>query len=324
MESVAVARVLHNHTAAVNSLDFSKDGEFLLSSGNDRRICLYKCTEGMLQRLVVCAKYGACLARFTHDPLSIILTGTAQGDSSIRYMSLHDNRYLRSFSAHTAAVVCVDMSPKEDLFTSASMDGTIRLWDLRSPDCQGVMRSSDSSTLRSAVAFDPTGAVLASAVNGQVWMYDVRMYDQGPFLTASPGLGTSAHSISTLRFSNDGKYLLAAMAGAQVTLLDAYTGTVLQEFLRRPGERRLPLECCFSPDSEFVVGGSEDGAIWRWRTSTGEAMKPMQGHAAPVGAVQCNPTRMMMASACSAVALWLPTTGSHDPLQPDATLGAVC
>ena len=62
----------------------------------------------------------------------------------------------------------------------------------------------------------------------------------------------------------------------------------------------------FGPDAEYVLSGSEDGTVWRWRTATGEALPPLQGHTGPVGALKVNPTRMLLASACSALCLWLP------------------
>ena len=73
MSWLAVARVLREHTAQINSLDFSKDGELLLSSGDDARLSLYSTTQGVPQRVAVCAQHGAELARFTHDPMSVIM-----------------------------------------------------------------------------------------------------------------------------------------------------------------------------------------------------------------------------------------------------------
>lgn len=89
-------------------------------------------------------------------------------------------------------------------------------------------------------------------------------------------------------------------------LLDAFSGALERVFSGHDNSRQLPLEPCFGPDAEYVLSGSEDGTVWRWRTATGEALPPLQGHTGPVGALKVNPTRMLLASACSALCLWLP------------------
>ena len=91
----------------------------------------------------------------------------ARTHAQIRYLSLHDERYLRCFKGHGKPVVGLEMSPKEDLFASASLDETVRIWDLRSTDCVAALRySSNGEQSRPAVAFDPQGVVLAAAISG--------------------------------------------------------------------------------------------------------------------------------------------------------------
>lgn len=55
---------------------------------------------------------------------------------TIRYLSLHDNKYLRYFKGHKSRVTSLCMSPEDDTFMSASEDKTVRLWDLRSTNAQ--------------------------------------------------------------------------------------------------------------------------------------------------------------------------------------------
>lgn len=91
----------------------------------------------------------------------------------------------------------------------------------------------------------------------------------------------------------------------KVYLLDAYKGDLLHTFVGHENTQGLQLEACFSADSDYVLAGSENGSIWRWHTRTGQAMPVLKGHPGPVTALRCSPTRMMMASACSFVSLWL-------------------
>jgi COMPASS component SWD2 len=303
MSWLEIARVLKEHSAPITSLDFSKDGELLLSAGEDTKLCLYSTTQGTLQRQAVCGPQGASLARFTHDPLSVVVASPA--DHAVRYMSLHDNRYLRSFRAHSAPITALEMSPKEDFFTTAAMDETARIWDLRTTNCQGVMRFAGGGH-RPTTAFDPHGLVFAAAVAGsQVKLFDVRAYDKGPFCTFAPDL-SGPKDFSGIKFSGDGKLMLLSTTNGMHALLDAYKGGLLHTFTGHLNEQGLPLEACFTPDAGFVISGAEDGSLWRWQTSTGQASPILREHHAPLRSIKCNPTRMMLATACSQLSLWLP------------------
>jgi len=164
---------------------------------------------------------------------------------------------------------------------------------------------------RPAVAFDPQGVVFAAAIcGGRIKLFDVRAYDKGAFLTfLTSDLGGS-RSFSGIKFSNDGAHMLLCTTGGTHALLDAFKGNIVQTYsghITNPdAQPSQPLEACFGPYSEFVLAGGGDGGIWRWETRSGKALRTLRGHHAPVGAIRCNPTRMMIASADTATCLWLP------------------
>lgn len=67
------------------------------------------------------------------------------------------------------------MSPIDDTFLSGSLDKTIRLWDLRSQNCQGLMHLPG----RPVAAFDPEGLIFAAGINSeQIKLYDLRSFDK--------------------------------------------------------------------------------------------------------------------------------------------------
>lgn len=95
-------------------------------------------------------KHGVCNLCYTHAPQAVIhasnkvgldsaagqwhpeeasvfrsqsqasLIGMQGLDHTLRYLSLHDNRYLRYFKGHTQQVTTLCLSPKNDLFMSAA------------------------------------------------------------------------------------------------------------------------------------------------------------------------------------------------------------
>ena len=96
----------------------------------------------------------------------------------IRYLNVGENKYISYFRGHSKRVVALCMSPTDESFLSGSLDKTIRLWDLRSANCQGLMHLAG----RPVAAFDPEGLIFAAGINSEsVKLYDLRSFDKGPF-----------------------------------------------------------------------------------------------------------------------------------------------
>ena len=328
--------------ASVTSLDFDDQGEFLLAACDDDTVKLYNAKSGVEVKTLFSQKYGAHLARFTHHSSSIIYASTKL-DDSIRYLSTHDNAYLRYFKGHTAPVTALAVCPASDTFLSCSLDNTVRLWSLSSPSPQARL----NLTTPHLAAYDPSASVIAIASSSTqtVLLYDLRNYDKAPFATfdlrkylgpprptvinaATPG--TTAPPLADwtkLEFSNDGKNLLLGTNNSSTghLLLDAFDGS-LRAFCTRshplvnpraapgvPGQLGQG-DVCFSSDGRYIVGGSggdRDAIVW---DSQGQVeietkqLKPLCGLPCKSKAaiMEWNPRYNMCASADREVVFWVP------------------
>ncbi|XP_074644146.1 WD repeat-containing protein 82-like [Tubulanus polymorphus] len=302
VRSFRVAKVFRENTDKINCMNFSANGETLISSSDDDSIVIYDCQNGTPKRTLNSKKYGVDLIQYTHATNAAIHSST-KVDDTIRYLSLHDNKYIRYFPGHTKKVVTLCMSPVDDTFLSGSLDRTIRLWDLRSHNCQGLMHL----TGRPVAAFDPEGLIFAAGINSEhVKLYDLRSFDKGPFATFKLTQDREC-DWTGLKFSPDGKMILISTNGQAVHLIDAFQGASLQTFMGITNNKGLAMEASFSPDSQFVFSGSTDGRVYCWNTETGARVAILNAeHGGAVQCVQFNPKYMMLASACSNMAFWLP------------------
>lgn len=137
--SFRASKTLRYHkNAEISSIDFDDNGEFCLSSADDESIQIYDINKGTHKSTVYSKKYGVALAKFTHS------SGTSKGcifastkvDNTIRYVTFHDNSFVRYFKGHEKAVNSIEVSPLNDWFLSSSEDNTVKIWDIRSPNVQ--------------------------------------------------------------------------------------------------------------------------------------------------------------------------------------------
>ncbi|EJU04611.1 WD40 repeat-like protein [Dacryopinax primogenitus] len=336
----------------ITSLSFDNTGEFLVTAGEDEAFRLYNCRQGKLVKPFWSKKYGVDLATFTHKSTTILHASTKE-DNTVRYHSLHDNRYLQYFKGHQRRVICIQMSPVDDTFLTSSLDKTVRLWDLRSPTCRGLLNLPRAPV----VAYDNTGVVFAVALSSppRIALYDASAWDTEPFLSvelndtqlAQRAFPPRVPVVTSLQFSSNGKWLLVGTAGEVHYVLDSFNGDLLARLEGHQGLERgkhpgaaadiVPRrgisgqEVTFTPDSKFVISGSHTGRWHAWdllnkeETMSGALVGKeqevrtvlpsfgLEGHSAPVRCVRWNPRFAMMATAGEELAFWLPERKFEPP-----------
>ncbi|GAA6060873.1 hypothetical protein JCM10212_006253 [Sporobolomyces blumeae] len=293
MRSYKPAKVFKKHNEpdrSFTSLGFDDKGELLITSGEDETMQLFDVRSGKHLKQLYSKKYGVHLARFTHKSSTIIYAST-KGNDDIRYLSLHDNNYLRYFKGHKKRVTSLAMSPQDDTFLSGATDDTVRLWDLRAATAQGLLNIAGHP----CVAYDPSGSVFAVTLNlrSSVMMYDFRNFDKQPFLTVhvdDPILRDRSFPPRTpiytsAAFSNDGNRLLIGTSGDTHYVLDAFDGNVIARLEGPPDQGAIGLERAvvapyerpttavaglsseevkWSPDGRYVIAGSINGHLHIW------------------------------------------------------------
>lgn len=317
----------------MTSLDFDDTGELAIVARSDDTLQIYNCKEGKHAKELKSQKYGVHLARFSHHAQSIIYAST-KVDDTIRFLSTHDNSYIRYFKGHTDTVTSIALSPSSDMFMSCSKDNTVRLWNLSSPNYVGLLNLHGPYL----AAYDPSATVIAiaSPPTQSILLYDIRNYDKPPFATfdllelEQRFLGPQKGEWTKMEFSNDGKSLVIATNGNGHFVLDAFSGDITHFCYRKAGSsgRLAPGasthtadgstpasgqgDVCLTPDGQYLIGGSSEDGLLIWDISKPSApnhvLEPMeklpgQGKSAIVG---YNPRTNLLATADKDLLLWQP------------------
>ncbi|CCM04977.1 uncharacterized protein FIBRA_07175 [Fibroporia radiculosa] len=329
------SRPQNNGPRHITGISFDDRGDQVITAAEDE-------TFRLPLKTLYSKKYGVDLPRFTHKNTAIVHASTKE-DDTVRYHSLHDNKYLQYFKGHKGRVVSLEVSPVDDGFMSGSMDKTVRLWDLRTPTCRGLLNLPSTPI----VAYDASGLVFATGVNhySRILLYDQANFDKAPFLVITledPTLALisfppRAIYMTSLSFSSNGKYLLVGCSGDAHYIVDAFEGHLLAKLVGHVGlERRkitTPIgiepqrgcsgeEVSWTPDSKYVVGGSLDGKVIVWDIQKlPEKQGPvdlkahpfrlsplasLDGHPGPSRCVKFSPRFAMMCTAGAELAFWLP------------------
>ena len=119
--------ILRGHTANVNSVSFSPDGQTLASGSNDDTVRLWDVSTG--KPLQTLSGHTANINSVSFSPDSRVLA-SGSSDNTIRLWDVRSGKYLVTLSGHTNAVYSVAFSPKGRFIASGSRDGTVLLWDV--------------------------------------------------------------------------------------------------------------------------------------------------------------------------------------------------
>lgn len=305
-------RVLKSHAKRVSDLAFSPDGTLAVTAAADATVAVHSVLTGGTPKSIPVKKHGAGAVAFTHAPGVVVTAATTPVDDALRSLDLHAAAYTQAYGGHTAGVTSVGVSPVDDAMLSASLDGSVRLWDLRSPTARGVLRGLRG---RPAVSFDAAGLVVGvaqsdAAAAQSVRLYDVRKYEGGPFCTLL--MRETAAEVGRLSFSADGKALLLTSVGGGGRLYDAFTGVFLDEVAvgggGAPGGGALAppvrggagppaggvpaeveglvMEASFTPDGAYVLAGTAGGEVVVWSVAGRREVARLGGHATVVGCVK--------------------------------------
>lgn len=342
-----LAKSFQNSKGPISQLEFSDNGRLLFAgcpSLSDQSIQVYDALQGVHRQTVYSKKYGVDLIASTHAENCILHTDSVESNNQyypVRYLSMHDNTYLRYFFFHKRKVTALAMAPQADLFASIAAMDALALWDLR---VDGPPLASVPISARCQMAFDPSGMVLAviesleplafsgisssatSNAAGQythtLRLFDMKSYESGPFAAFEFHDNTLWTGLS---FSPDGALLLVSTFSGIVYLVDSFDGSIKHVL----NDQKTSSVVSFSSRGDLVLCAAKavestnvydetlkqhiGGGVHLWDVKSGAYLKTAVAEQSaltddPIRIIKANPCYDMFASAHSRLLFWLPNT----------------
>jgi WD40 repeat protein len=273
------------HTGRVNALQFSPDGNQILSGGEDRVAKLWETATGK-DVLNLTGHYAEIQTVAFNTPSGQYMA------SSGNVVLLYDQtgKILTTFRGHTTTIWSLSLHPSFMGFATGSFEKTIRLWEFGKPRFVNQLSGHEENNL--AVCYSPCGRYLLSgSLDETIRVWDTKSGETIQVLRGHGG------NILSFAFSHDGKIFASGSADNTVRLWSTETWEWLATL---PGHEKGVYALDFSPDGLFLISGSADNSIRLWQVKNGNNLHVFSAHIAPVVTLDFQPGTRVFAS------------GSHD------------
>jgi hypothetical protein len=204
---------------------------------------------------------------------------------------------LRTINGHSRVIYAAALSPDGKVLASASVDNTIKLWNVSDG---ALLRTLGSRAgYSNALAFFPGGGRLASADSDGV----IRIWDAATGALAE-ALGRRGDPALAVAVFPGGERLASGDADGTLRLWRAGSRRPVRAIRAHPG---YVTAVAVSPDGKLLASASASEPIVRlWNAETGKAAGRLEGHSGAVNALDFSPSgeRLVSAGEDGAVKVW--------------------
>ncbi len=276
--SIQESNRLTSHTAAVLAVDYSPDGQEIVTAGVDGTLKIWQRNGKLLQTLT---GHQAVVRTVKFSPNGKLIASS--GDDKTVKLWKRDGTLLSSVTANTSGIWSLDFSPDGEQVISGGSDSTVEAWNSQG---ELVTRFEGEPTGIRAVAFSPDGqTVAAGKIDNAIQLWNA----DGSKLRELIGHPAPIYAIA---FSPDNTLLASGTVDGMINIWTR-EGTLLHTFKAHDATVK---ELRFSPDSNILASASWDKTVKLWNRD-GSLISTLRGHDAAIWGMAFSPDGEEIASA---------------------------
>ncbi|MCL4740878.1 MAG: protein kinase [Phycisphaerales bacterium] len=303
-------RLIHAHRTWMFGVDFSPDGERLVTGGGDHAVHLWDHRAGQpLWTAPLSPAYRARATRYSPDG-STIAAGCSDG--RVLLLDARSGQLQAALGPARGEVYALAFSPDGRHIAAANGDATVAVYD--ADNGQTLAHAAGLDTLPRGVAYSPDGDRLyTSGATDGIIVWNARTLDRlGALRTTSTPWSVA--------ISPDGRTLAAGTFGATVEFFNIDSG---ERTIGAARHHLVVAGLAFSPDGRTLASGGDDGTVKLWDTHTARLLASLESDSGPVPGVAFSPDGHTLAAATSAGNAELWNLRYHDPHVADNLEAAI-
>lgn len=255
------------HEGEVNAVAWTHTDCRFATAGGDHRVKIWDFTLGQPCLKGVAPESNSSVYSIDFDSEETLVLA-ASCDFACRVWSMSDMRIKHTLTGHGGKVMSAKFLEDCGQVISGSHDRTLKLWDLRRRTCMRTFHAG--SSVNDVVTSG--NSIVSGHFDRKIRFWDVRSESCTNEILFQG-------RITSLDLSMDGNSLLSCIRDDSLKLIDFRMNKVLNTlsadgFLIGCDWTRAK----FSPDGQFSICGSQDGAIYIWKNSAANLEKVLREH----------------------------------------------
>ena len=312
IQSLYQTKIIKQHNANINSIDFSSDGKKILTSGDDDKIieCNMEKQVKRANQMEATFKemnisiYGCVHALYTKNENEIVVSG--KFDARIIIISLQTMSIVKFLYGHKEQITSMIVNRNKNLLLSTSRDYQTYLWNISSRTCIRAFSFSLYAT------FDINGDAICQA-KIEVAEFSPKesviiLYDREEIESSHPVIkryDSIKGEIKAIKITNNNEFIVAMLV-TELYVINTEKERVDFIIRMRPEENSIHKVFDISPDSNIIVVGDERGVVTFWNITKGNEIMRKNYHLMGCHAMKFNPFYMQIATASEIVFLLEP------------------